>query len=58
MRMSLDYFKGNIYEIMARRIQRAWRRYRTHKLIERYASLAITMESRGGRSPEASRNHS
>lgn len=24
---------------MARRIQRAWRRYRTHKLVQRYASL-------------------
>lgn len=37
--MNLDYFKGNIYEIMARRIQRAWRRYRTHKLVQRYTNI-------------------
>lgn len=36
--MNLEYFKGNNYEIMARRIQRAWRRYRTHKLVQRYAN--------------------
>lgn len=30
--------KGNIYETMARKIQRAWRRYRTHKLINQYAN--------------------
>jgi len=39
--MSLDYFKGNIFELMARRIQRAWRRYQTKKLVQRYASLLI-----------------
>lgn len=35
----MEYFKGNIYEIMARRIQRAWRRYRTHRLVERYVNI-------------------
>lgn len=39
--MNMDYFKGNVYELMARRIQRAWKRYRTHKLIQRYTNLQL-----------------
>jgi hypothetical protein len=42
--MSPSHFKGNIYEIMAKRIQRAWRSYRTHQLIKRYAGLAFRFD--------------
>ncbi len=45
IRISLDYFKGNIYEMMARRIQRAWRRYLTQKLVCRYAQILMRTNS-------------
>lgn len=54
--MNLEYFKGNIYELMARRIQRAWRRYRTHQLVQRYANMMGSITRSG--SPETRRNNS
>ncbi len=42
--MNMDYFKGNVYELMARRIQRAWKRYRTHKLIQRYTKKILQLD--------------
>ena len=41
MRISIEYFTGNVYEMMARKIQRAWRRYQTEKLVQRYANLVL-----------------
>ena len=40
-RKSIEYLKGNLYDTMARRIQRAWRSYRTHKLVNRYANIIV-----------------
>ena len=43
-RRDIDYFKGNIYDLMARRIQRAWRRFRTYKLVTRYANIFVNFD--------------
>jgi hypothetical protein len=39
MKKNINYFRGDSFEMMVIKIQRAWRRYRTKKLVERYADL-------------------
>ena len=43
-RKDIEYFKGNVYDAMARRIQRAWRRFRTHKIVTRYANVFMNFD--------------
>lgn len=43
-RKNIQYFKGNVYDAMARRIQRAWRRFRTHKIVNRYANIFMNFD--------------
>ena len=39
LKRSIELLKNsNVYELMAKKIQRAWRRYRTHKIINMYAT--------------------
>lgn len=39
LKKNVGYFKGDRYEMMATRIQRAWRRYCTKRLVDRYADV-------------------
>jgi hypothetical protein len=39
LKKSINYFRGDQYEMMATKIQRAWRRFRTKRLVDRYADV-------------------
>ncbi len=39
LKKSINYFRGDQYEMMATKIQRAWRSFRTKKLVDRYAEV-------------------
>ena len=39
LKKNINYFRGDQYEMMVTKIQRAWRRFRTKKLVDRYADV-------------------
>jgi hypothetical protein len=39
LKKNINYFRGDQYEMRAIKIQRAWRRFRTKKLVDRYADV-------------------
>lgn len=41
IKRDIGYFRGDRYEMMATRIQRAWRRYCTKRLVDRYADTFL-----------------
>jgi hypothetical protein len=41
LKKNINYFRGDQYEMMATKIQRAWRSFRTKKLVDHYADVFL-----------------
>lgn len=43
-RYTMEQFKSNVYDAMARKIQRAWRQYRTQSLVRKYTNIFMNLD--------------